>query len=77
MLSSVMGINNGCRTIELLRNHNWIKSYSVSGQFGKATDTFFHTGKTLEKSTFHRIKKHMVDRLLASSQASFQRVAFA
>jgi len=54
----------------------WIRAYIVSGRFGTATETQFHTGKIVEKSTFHHIKKYLLDRLLSSSQASHQRTMF-
>jgi len=72
-----VGINSGCRNADLIRRNKWISSFAVSGQFGKATNNYFITGRTLQKATYHNIRHHMIDRILASSQAYHQRIAFA
>ncbi len=61
---------------KLITNNMWLKTYILSGQFGKATNNFFHTGRVLELAKFEKIEKIFIDRILAKSQASHQRLAF-
>lgn len=74
---SVLGINDkGDFQASLIKKNMWLKTYILSGQLGKATDTFFHTGRVLEKARFEKIEKVFIDRILAKTQASHQRLAF-
>jgi len=49
----------------------------VSGKFGFATDTHFITGRVREKSTYHRLKKSLLEQVMNSYQASHQKSMFA
>ena len=76
LFNLVMGINGGTKTAMQIGHMRWLRAYSVSGRFGVATENNFHTGRIIDKSTYHKIHRDMLDRLLATSQAAHQRTMF-
>jgi len=74
---AILGVNRkGVSDAQLIRHNKWLSTYSVHGELGKLTNTSFHTGKLLEKAKFHKIEKHMIDKILGKVQATHQRMAF-
>jgi len=72
----VCGINNGTKWAHKLKNSKSPTSYRVKGLLGQATDTYFITGKIVEKSTYKYIKRGTIDKICASMQAAHQRKMF-
>ncbi|XP_043254114.1 mitochondrial mRNA pseudouridine synthase Trub2 [Colletes gigas] len=72
----VCGINEGTSFIKSMRYSNFTKFYKVKGLLGQATDTYFHTGKIKERSTYNHVKRGHIDRICNSMQSSHQRKMF-
>ncbi|XP_012057366.1 PREDICTED: probable tRNA pseudouridine synthase 2 [Atta cephalotes] len=72
----VCGINGGAKWIHKLKDSKSPTSYRVKGVLGQATDTYFITGKVVEKSTYKYIKRDAIDKICASMQAAYQRKMF-
>ncbi|CAL8143679.1 unnamed protein product [Orchesella dallaii] len=72
----LFGINKGRRDAERIFHSRWLRTYLVSGKFGIATSTGFHTGRVVEKATYHTIHRAMFERLLASTQSAHQRLSY-
>lgn len=72
----VCGINNGTKWAHKLKNSKFPTSYRVKGLLGQATDTYFITGKIVEKATYKRIKRNTIDKVCAYMQAAHQRKMF-
>lgn len=66
----VCGINNGTSWAHKLKDSKSPTSYRVKGLLGQATDTYFITGKIIEKSTYKYIKRNTIDKICASMQAA-------
>ncbi|XP_012538291.1 mitochondrial mRNA pseudouridine synthase Trub2 [Monomorium pharaonis] len=72
----VCGINNGTKWVHKLKASQSPTSYRIKGLLGQATDTYFITGKIVEKSTYKYIKRSAMDKICASMQAAHQRKMF-
>ncbi|KAK7070379.1 Trub2p [Halocaridina rubra] len=71
----VMGVNKGTSGTHTVREGRLVRTYSLGGCFGFATDTAFHDGKVLTKATYRHITKSKLARLLMMIQASHQQSA--
>lgn len=69
----IMGVNDAGGKLLELRKGRFINTYQVHGRLGQATDTYHETGRVLAKSTYRHVRSSMMDRVLASVQASHQR----
>ncbi|XP_011640711.1 mitochondrial mRNA pseudouridine synthase Trub2 [Pogonomyrmex barbatus] len=72
----VCGINDGTMWAHKLKNSKSPTSYRVKGLLGQATDTYFITGRIVEKSTYKFIKRNIIDKICASMQAAHQKKMF-
>ncbi|XP_003699887.1 pseudouridylate synthase TRUB2, mitochondrial [Megachile rotundata] len=72
----VCGINRGNRVIHELKQIKCTRFYRVKGLLGQATDTYFHTGKIVEKTTYKHVRRGHIDRICSSMQSSHQRKMF-
>lgn len=72
----ICGINNGTSWIHKLKESKSPTSYRVKGVLGKATDTYFKTGRILEKATYKHVKRSTIDNLCASMQTAHQTKMF-
>ncbi|XP_011685358.1 PREDICTED: probable tRNA pseudouridine synthase 2 [Wasmannia auropunctata] len=72
----VCGINDGTKWAHKLKNSKSPTSYRVKGLLGQATDTYFITGKIVEKATYKSIKRSIIDKVCASMQAAHQKKMF-
>ncbi|XP_017877533.1 mitochondrial mRNA pseudouridine synthase Trub2 [Ceratina calcarata] len=72
----VCGLNKGNRMIHKLKESKCLRFYRVKGLLGQATDTYFHTGKIVEKSAFQHVRRGHLDKICSSMQSSHQRKMF-
>lgn len=72
----VCGINSGTRLCFQLKQSRLTKFYRLKGILGQARENDFSTGRIIEKSMWKGIKRHHVDRVCASMQASHQKKMF-
>lgn len=72
----ICGINDGTKWIHKLKASKSPTSYRIKGLLGQATDTYFITGKIVEKSTYKYIKRNAIDKICASMQAAHQQKMF-
>lgn len=72
----ILGLGKGIRDANMIRDCRYIRVYHVTGQFGMATGNFTTHGKIIQRTTYHHVKKTMVDKVCASTQASHARLAF-
>lgn len=72
----ICGINNGTSWAHKLKNSKSPTSYRMKGILGKATDTFFITGKIVEKATYNHVKRAGIDKICAFMQTAHQRKMF-
>ncbi|NXJ08553.1 TRUB2 synthase, partial [Odontophorus gujanensis] len=66
----VLGVGHGNKLLTHLYNCHLTKVYTVSGEFGKATEDFSDTGKLIEKTTFDHISREKLERILAVIQGT-------
>ncbi|XP_047498280.1 mitochondrial mRNA pseudouridine synthase Trub2-like [Penaeus chinensis] len=69
----ILGVNSGTKGTHKVRESQLIRSYVVSGQFGRTTDTLFIHGKVIGKSTYKHITRGRLMRTLMTIQAGHQR----
>ncbi|XP_026727474.1 mitochondrial mRNA pseudouridine synthase Trub2 [Trichoplusia ni] len=72
----LLGINEGTRLTYKINMGRPTRAFKVHGQLGKATDTYFWNGKTVERSTYHHITREKIDSVVAHIQASHQKTMF-
>eukprot|EP00106_Octopus_bimaculoides_P014474 XP_014781916.1 PREDICTED: probable tRNA pseudouridine synthase 2 isoform X1 [Octopus bimaculoides] len=73
---TVIGIQKGINTINVLKSCQFLRVYHVKGQFGKVTEDFSTRGRLLQKISYHHIKRSMLDKVCAAAQAQHQRQMF-
>lgn len=62
----VMGIGEqGFDMANQLRQSNFIKTYEIKCKFGRATNNFFWSGRTCEKTTYHRVNYERFRQLIS------------
>ncbi|KAK8750043.1 hypothetical protein OTU49_015209 [Cherax quadricarinatus] len=71
----VLGINSGSKRTHTVREARLIRAYTVSGQFGRATDTHFHDGKVVEKSRYTHMTRGKLLKAIMSIQSAHQHKA--
>lgn len=71
-----MGLRNGTRLTKRIRETRPTRAYRIKGVLGRATDTFYKDGKTIEKTTYKHVQIYNIERLLAHLQASHQKKMF-
>lgn len=78
LLSSfpVLGINDGTRLTFKVHTARPTRAYKVHGQFGKATDTYFWNGRTMERATYNHVNREKIDRVVAHMQAAHQKTMY-
>ncbi|KAK4290121.1 hypothetical protein Pmani_036963 [Petrolisthes manimaculis] len=69
----VLGVNRGSRMTQVIRSARLIRTYTISGELGQATDTHYHDGKVMEKSKFGHVTRGKMQRALMPTQAAHQR----
>lgn len=71
----ILGVNSGTGGTHKVREGRLIRTYHVSGQFGRATDNHFHDGKVWEKARFGHVTRGRLLKMLMVTQAAHQRSA--
>ena len=72
----VCGVNSGAKLVHQLKMAKLTKFYKIKGILGQARDNDFATGRIVEKSVWKKVKRHNIDRVCASMQASHQKKMF-
>lgn len=72
----VLGINEGTKLTYLLNTARLPRAYKLHGQLGKATDTYFWNGKTVERSMHKHVSREKIDRVVAHMQAAHQKAMY-
>ncbi|CAG9783376.1 unnamed protein product [Diatraea saccharalis] len=72
----LLGINQGTKLTYLINTARLTRAYKIHGQLGKATDTYFWNGKTVEKSTYGHVTREKIDKVVAHMQAAHQKTMF-
>ncbi|XP_059051392.1 pseudouridylate synthase TRUB2, mitochondrial [Achroia grisella] len=72
----LLGINDGTRLTYHINTARLTRAYKIHGQLGKATDTYFWNGKTVEKATFRHVTRQKMDGVVAHMQAAHQKTMF-
>lgn len=75
-LISVLGINDGTKLTYNMNLSKLTRAYKIHGQLGKATDTYFWNGKTVERSTYDKVTREKVDAVVAHMQAAHQKTMY-
>ncbi|XP_063394338.1 pseudouridylate synthase TRUB2, mitochondrial [Cydia fagiglandana] len=68
----LVGINDGTRLTYKLHTARLTRGFKVHGQLGKATDTHFWNGRTVERSTHGHVTREKIDRVVAHMQSAHQ-----
>lgn len=72
----LLGVNSlGNREVQKVRESRLIRTYHVSGKFGRATDNHFHDGKVWEKARFGHVTRGKLMKTLMVIQSAHQRSA--
>ncbi len=63
---------------DVIKDFRLLRQYRIEAEFGKATDTSFHWGKVIEKSTYDHVKgrPQVLEHFLATIRSCHQRDAF-
>lgn len=69
----LLGINDGTKLTYHINTARLTRAFKVHGQLGKATDTYFWNGRTMERSTFGHVTRDKIDRIVAHMQAAHQK----
>ncbi|XP_028167612.1 pseudouridylate synthase TRUB2, mitochondrial [Ostrinia nubilalis] len=72
----LLGINEGTKLTYLINTSRLTRAYKIQGQLGKATDTFFWNGKTVERSAYGHVTREKIDRIVAYMQAAHQKAMY-
>lgn len=72
----LLGINEGTKLTYLLNTARLPRAYKLHGQLGKATDTYFWNGKTVERSMHKHVSREKIDRVVAHMQAAHQKAMY-
>ncbi|XP_034841543.1 pseudouridylate synthase TRUB2, mitochondrial [Maniola hyperantus] len=72
----LLGINDGTKLTYLLNTGRPTRAFKVHGQLGKATDTYFWNGRTIERATFGHVTQAKIDRVVAHIQAAHQKTMY-
>lgn len=72
----VLGINAGNRLKQQLHLGRPTRAYKVHGRLGKATDTYFWNGKSVERATFAHVTRERMDTVIAHMQAAHQQTMY-
>ncbi|CAG4927784.1 unnamed protein product [Colias eurytheme] len=72
----LLGINDGTKLTLKINTGRPTRAFKVHGQLGKATDTYFWNGKTVERSTYNHVTREKIDRVVAHMQAAHQKTMF-
>ncbi|XP_049887998.1 pseudouridylate synthase TRUB2, mitochondrial [Pectinophora gossypiella] len=72
----LLGINDGAKLTRLINMGRPTRAFKVHGQLGKATDTYFWNGKTVERSTYGHVTREKIDGIVAHMQAAHQKKMF-
>lgn len=71
-----MGINDGCRKSLDFHKSRPLRSYRLKCVLGHVTDNMFIDGKVVQKASYDHVKRQHLDKVLATIQASHQRLMF-
>lgn len=52
------------------------RAYKVHGQFGKATDTYFWNGRTMERASYAHVTRGKIDSVVAHMQNAHQKTMY-
>ncbi|XP_045760532.1 mitochondrial mRNA pseudouridine synthase Trub2 [Maniola jurtina] len=72
----LLGINDGTKLTYLLNTGRPTRAFKVHGQLGKATDTYFWNGRTMERATFGHVTRAKMDKVVAHIQAAHQKTMY-
>lgn len=72
----MLGINGGTKLTYHMNVSRLTRAYKVHGQLGKATDTYFWNGKTVERSTYDKVTREKMDSVVAHMQAAHQKTMY-
>ncbi|XP_026323995.1 mitochondrial mRNA pseudouridine synthase TRUB2 isoform X2 [Hyposmocoma kahamanoa] len=72
----LLGINDGTKLTYKINTARPTRAFKVHGQLGKATDTYFWNGKTVERATYGHVTREKIDRVVAHMQAAHQKTMF-
>lgn len=71
----LMGVNRGTYGTHTAREGRLIRTYTLGGRMGLATDTGFHDGKVVTKATYRHVTRTRLTNVLMSIQAGHQQSA--
>ncbi|XP_013187947.2 pseudouridylate synthase TRUB2, mitochondrial [Amyelois transitella] len=72
----LIGINAGTRLTYHINVSRPTRAYKVHGQLGKATDTYFWNGKTVERATYGHVTRAKIDEVVAHMQSAHQKTMY-
>lgn len=72
----LMGVNRGTKGTLVARAGRLIRSYSLGGRLGMATNTGYFDAKVVTKSTYHHVTRARLLKTLMHIQGGFQQSAF-
>lgn len=72
----MLGINDGTKLTYRLNTARLTRAYKIHGELGKATDTYFWNGKTVERSTYNNVTREKIDAVVAHMQAAHQKTMY-
>ncbi|KAG8278615.1 tRNA pseudouridine synthase 2 [Homalodisca vitripennis] len=72
----LLGLNKGVRTVTAMDYAHHVRTFHVSGQLGRATDTYYTDGRVTERSKFRHVTRQLIDKHLATIQSAHQKSMF-
>lgn len=71
-----MGINDGTKNSMAFHHSRPLRTYRLKGVLGQVTDNMYLDGKIVQKASYDHVKHHHLDKVLATLQASHQKLMF-
>uniref|UniRef100_A0A0R3RUV5 TruB_N domain-containing protein n=1 Tax=Elaeophora elaphi TaxID=1147741 RepID=A0A0R3RUV5_9BILA len=72
----LLGINDGCDTLESLRDRVWVNEYVLKGQLGRGTVQNKIRGKVNRECEYEHISYRYMSRFLVRLQSHYKKLAF-
>ncbi|XP_022113066.2 mitochondrial mRNA pseudouridine synthase TRUB2 isoform X2 [Pieris rapae] len=71
-----LGLNEGTKLSYHINIGRPTRAYKIHGQLGKATDTYFWNGRTMERTTYSNVTREKMDKVIAHMQAAHQKTMY-
>uniref|UniRef100_A0A915DWJ8 Pseudouridine synthase II N-terminal domain-containing protein n=1 Tax=Ditylenchus dipsaci TaxID=166011 RepID=A0A915DWJ8_9BILA len=72
----LFGINDGCDSLEEIRDRAWTNEYALHGELGRETEDHKIRGREVAKAAFDHVKRHQICKLLSRIRMQYKKISF-